>query len=349
MIAPLIPQNEFQRQQRLDIYEILDTPNEIDYDSITKIAARILNVPMCLISLVDTERQWFKSKIGLDALETGRDISFCGHAINYEDVFVVNDAIEDERFFDNPLVTDGPRIRFYAGAPLTTKDGFNIGTFCAIDDKPREISEDDKDLLKVFSKNVIALMDLNAQNKELKETLKEVKEKNETLAKELIEKENAIKKEPELNKIAKPNISTLKTDEINFYNAVNFVKSAVSNELIEKKNKIIIMNLIDNNTLIKEQKFEFALKYLFLALNDFFSNEVFTLRINQENGLNVLMVKNSYPSSWKLFQQNKSEIEVKNEISSNPNMTKALDMMKGTKITLENDSSGNNFSITIKI
>ncbi|MBU2863388.1 sensor domain-containing diguanylate cyclase [Reinekea forsetii] len=148
MIAPNYPENEAERLHALKTLEILDTTHEERFDRITRMAKRMFGVSISLVSLVDENRQWFKSKQGLDATETPRDISFCGHAINGDEIFIIPNAIEDERFHDNPLVTENPNIRFYAGYPLKLRLGINIGTLCIIDDKPREMDEEDKQLLR---------------------------------------------------------------------------------------------------------------------------------------------------------------------------------------------------------
>ncbi|MGB3312762.1 MAG: GAF domain-containing protein [Nodosilinea sp.] len=147
MQTPSYPVNEETRLNTLRSLHILDTKPEERFDRITRIAQRLFGVPITLVSLIDAERQWFKSSQGLDAAETPRDISFCGHAILGDSPFVVTDALLDERFRDNPLVTDGPRIRFYAGAPLTTGNGSNLGTLCVIDRVPRVFTDEDQQLL----------------------------------------------------------------------------------------------------------------------------------------------------------------------------------------------------------
>ncbi|WP_372768677.1 sensor domain-containing diguanylate cyclase [Pseudoalteromonas sp.] len=148
MIKPELPENEAERLHALRTLEILDTSHEERFDRVTRMAKRMFGVEISLVSLVDEQRQWFKSKQGLDASETPREISFCGHAINQDGLFIIPNAIEDERFYDNPLVTDAPNIRFYAGYPLKLRQGINLGTLCLIDSKPKHLDEDDKQLLQ---------------------------------------------------------------------------------------------------------------------------------------------------------------------------------------------------------
>ena len=147
MIKPEFPANEAERLHALRTLEILDTSHEERFDRVTRMAKRMFGVEISLVSLIDEDRQWFKSKQGLDVSETPRDISFCGHAINQDGLFIIPNAIEDVRFCDNPLVTDAPNIRFYAGCPLKLRQGLNIGTLCLIDSKPKYLNEEDKQLL----------------------------------------------------------------------------------------------------------------------------------------------------------------------------------------------------------
>ena len=144
MQAPAIPDNEAQRLRALRARAILDAPAEERFDRLTRLAQHMFGTQMALVSLVDAERQWFKSHQGLNACETGRDISFCGHAILADDIFEIADARLDPRFADNPLVSGPPHIRFYASAPLATADGYRIGTLCIIDDQPRQLSAEDR-------------------------------------------------------------------------------------------------------------------------------------------------------------------------------------------------------------
>ncbi|OAB55538.1 histidine kinase [Phormidium willei BDU 130791] len=172
MPAAPYPDNEAQRQQALEQYNLLDTLPEQAFDDITTLAAHVCNTPIALVSLVDRHRQWFKSKVGIDAEETPRDQAFCAHAIlDPSQVLVVPNAEVDPRFADNPLVTGGPQIRFYAGAPLQTPDGQAIGTLCAIDNQPRELTDDQVQGLQALSRQVVAQMELRRNVAQLSQTL----------------------------------------------------------------------------------------------------------------------------------------------------------------------------------
>jgi len=164
MQAPQIPENEIARLQSLCALNILDTPAEPGFDRITRIAQALFNVPIALVSLVDEHRQWFKSRQGLEATETPRDVSFCGHAILQGGVFVINDAKADPRFSDNPLVTGPPFVRFYAGAPLVLADSSRIGTLCIIDHEARELSAAHRELLIELAFVVSEEMDRRTQS-----------------------------------------------------------------------------------------------------------------------------------------------------------------------------------------
>ena len=166
------PDNLNDEKSRIEVlksYEILDSPSDDDYNSITFLASEIFNAPISLISLVDEERQWFKSKIGLDISETERDISFCTHAIHTSDeVYVIEDARKNPMFQNNPLVTGKPDIVFYAGAPLVDSDGYVIGTLCIIDTKERSFSTQEAQKLKILANQVMKLLDLRKKNNHLK-------------------------------------------------------------------------------------------------------------------------------------------------------------------------------------
>ncbi|MDP5104979.1 MAG: ATP-binding protein [Polaribacter sp.] len=174
-----IPQNEEERLKVLEEYSILDTLPEAEYDAITKIASGICNTQIALVSIIDQNRQWFKSARGLNVTETPRDVSFCAHSILHpNELFIINDATKDERFFDNPLTTNEPNVIFYAGAPLNSSEGFPLGTLCVIDDQPKVLTENQKESLLLLSKQVVVLLELRKKNKELEASNKKVKELN---------------------------------------------------------------------------------------------------------------------------------------------------------------------------
>lgn len=160
MTAPAIPRREPERLAALARYEILDTTPEDAFDELARLASVICGTPIALVSLVDASRQWFKARVGLDATETPRDISFCGHAIHESDLFIVPDALGDARFATNPLVTGEPNIRFYAGAQLTTPGGENLGTLCVIDRRPRRLNEEQRAALRTLARQVIVQLEL---------------------------------------------------------------------------------------------------------------------------------------------------------------------------------------------
>jgi len=155
--------HEERRLESLRMLNILDTLPEKDFDDIILIASQICETPIALISLVDNERQWFKAKIGLNDNETPRDIAFCSHAILQDDLFIVPDATKDERFSENPFVTKDPNVRFYAGAPLISPNGFPIGTVCVIDSKPRTLTSEQRNALSALSNQVSRLLQLKSE------------------------------------------------------------------------------------------------------------------------------------------------------------------------------------------
>jgi GAF domain-containing protein len=165
------PINEEGRIAALEKYAILDTDPEQPFDDLTLLASFVCKTSIALISLVDEDRQWFKSRVGMDASETSRDIAFCSTAILQSDVFVVPDALLDERFRDNPLVASDPHIRFYAGAPLINEDGYALGTLCVVDRTPRELAPEQREALKALSRLVLAQLEFRRNLILLKEAL----------------------------------------------------------------------------------------------------------------------------------------------------------------------------------
>jgi signal transduction histidine kinase len=167
MISAPIPRDETARLKELHQSGLLDSPQEAEFDEIVQFASSLCDMPISLISLVDSNRQWFKARVGLDETETSRDISFCAHAIMQEDLFEVPDTWEDIRFSDNPLVIAAPEIRFYAGMPLVTSNGSRLGTLCVIDREPGRLDEKQRFGLKVLANNVIKIAELRVKNKQL--------------------------------------------------------------------------------------------------------------------------------------------------------------------------------------
>ena len=160
MISAPLSDNEEERLRRLKELDILDTLEEQAYDDLTHLAAQICDTPIALVSLIDHDRQWFKSHYGLDARETPRELAFCAHAILNDDVFIVEDSSKDERFHDNPLAMDAPHVKFYAGAPLILDGNIHLGTLCVIDNKARQLSEEQKLSLQALARQVVSQLQL---------------------------------------------------------------------------------------------------------------------------------------------------------------------------------------------
>jgi GAF domain-containing protein len=159
-MKPPIPLNEHARLDLLRQYGILDTPAEPAFDEITARAAEVCQSPISLLTFVDRDRVWFKSAIGLPLRELPRDTSFCAHAICQDDLYITPDMLADDRFSHNPLVTQKPHLRFYAGMPLLSPEGLAIGTLCVIDRKPRELTPQQKDSLRELAKGVVLLLEI---------------------------------------------------------------------------------------------------------------------------------------------------------------------------------------------
>lgn len=183
MIVPKLPENESERQKAVNKYKNLHSLSNESYDNITSLVASICNMPISLISIIDEDKNYFKSTFGLETEENLRSLSFCGHAINdSEEITIVNDSRIDERFCNNPFVLNGSAI-FYAGVPLTTKDGYKIGTLCVFDDKPRQLDDNQKNALKILAEQVMILFEKEYQNTILNVLQEQLKTTNENLEK----------------------------------------------------------------------------------------------------------------------------------------------------------------------
>jgi diguanylate cyclase (GGDEF)-like protein/PAS domain S-box-containing protein len=197
MIKAPLPANEAQRLKVLHSLDLLDTEAELEFDELTTLAAEICNVPIALVSLVDENRQWFKSKVGLELAETSREVAFCAHSIlKPDEIMEIPDARLDQRFVDNPLVTEDPKIRFYAGAPLTTSNGHTLGTLCVLDYNPRTLSTAQKSALEMLRLLVIRQIELRHSYMSLKNSQGKLSAKNNRLESEV--EETAISLEQEV-------------------------------------------------------------------------------------------------------------------------------------------------------
>ncbi|MGB3292477.1 MAG: GAF domain-containing protein [Phormidesmis sp.] len=175
------PDNEDERVQKLLRYRVLDTGAEIIYDDLTALAAYICGTQTAVISFIDVGRQWFKAKVGLAAAEHSRELSFCAHAILRSDIMIVPDAREDERFACNPLVTGEPYIRFYAGAPLISPDGYAVGTLCVLDQAPKQLTERQIGLLEAITRQIVSQLEMRL----LLQKIQQEKAEKETMSAEL--------------------------------------------------------------------------------------------------------------------------------------------------------------------
>lgn len=171
MQAAPIPENEAARLETLRQYEILDTESEEVFDDLTKLAAYICGTPSAFITLIDANRQWFKARVGLEVQETPRDVSFCAHAITRPGHLIIEDATQDPRFADNPFVLNDPFIRFYAGVPLLSPEGFAIGTLCVMDKTPRRLDDKQIEALDMLANQVISQLELRREIRFVKRAL----------------------------------------------------------------------------------------------------------------------------------------------------------------------------------
>lgn len=181
MMHSPVAANEQERLAELLRYEVLYTQYEEDFDQIVHLASSICKTPISTITLLDIHKQWFKAKIGIDNTDGNRDTSFCGHAIYQPDIMEVEDALSDERFFDNPLVLGDPKIRFYAGYPLVSPSGYALGTLCVIDNVPRSLSEEQRHTLRILGNQVVKLFELRLKNREVEKRNQLIEEQKKKL------------------------------------------------------------------------------------------------------------------------------------------------------------------------
>ena len=278
-----LPLNEAERIKTLQNYQILDTPAEKDFDDIVYLASKICETPIALISLIDTNRQWFKANIGLDVCETHRDYAFCAHAIFKDELLVVPDATMDERFKNNPLVIEEPKIRFYAGAPLITPTGHRIGTLCVIDRQPRQLNEFQLNTLEILAKQVVKELELRLQNKLLTKKMELIQQQKAAIQEILEERNGLIEQLTESNMVRDRVLSIMAHDLRSPLNTVQLLLSflgsnnSTAGKLEEQQHNIRELSqavnsttqLLDNllewsmNRIKGKQKFEFVeLKYL---------------------------------------------------------------------------------------
>jgi two-component sensor histidine kinase len=192
--GPPLPVNEPQRLAALKRYDLLDTPPEQAFDRITRLAACVLGMPISLVTLLDETRQWFKARYGLDSRWTSREIAFCSYTILDTDTLVVPDAVADDRFATNPLVTEDPHIRFYAGAPLITPDGYTLGTLCVIDRRPHpEFSDEQRRLLEDLADLVMMEIEARSATLALRQEIRKHQETEQRLHRTLAEKETLLR------------------------------------------------------------------------------------------------------------------------------------------------------------
>ncbi|PSR56837.1 hypothetical protein AHMF7605_26730 [Adhaeribacter arboris] len=177
----LLEIEENLRVQELNKYNILDTPEEEKFDHLVTLASFICGTPISLISLITHNRQWFKAKMGIKETETPRELSFCQYVIQSDDILEIPDTLGDIRFYSNPYVTGNPKIRFYAGAPLVTSNGYRLGTLCVIDTEPRELSEAQKMALATLSEQVVAHLELRRKQQEVEQEKQQLKVVNQKL------------------------------------------------------------------------------------------------------------------------------------------------------------------------
>ncbi len=269
MKKPDKTKNEEERLKALYDYKILDSIPEKQYDDLTNIASSICNTPISLISLVDQNRQWFKSNHGISDTETSREVSFCAHAIHKpEEIMIIPDARKDERFADNPLVIGSSQFIFYAGAPLVTPEGHALGTLCIIDHKPKKITQEQVDALKGLARQIVSLFELQKKNLQLKELTEELTKTNDLLSRFAYAASHDLKAPLKsirqlsllLDKVLQPNTSEDVTEMLRLL----ISKTETMENLVSG-----ILNYSKSSNLLSEQKEEFTLPDLLHEITDF--------------------------------------------------------------------------------
>ncbi len=342
MIKPENHKNENERLKIVDSYSILDTISESDYDNLTAIASEICNTPISLVSLLDKNRQWFKSHHGLSVSETPKDYAFCAHAINLnDDILIVQDARKDIRFHDNPLVTGEPHVIFYAGVVLKTIDNLPLGTLCVIDNKPNLLSQTQIKSLKALSNQVMNLLELRKNKIQLEKANEELEENNRELERFAFIAAHDLKSP--LN-----NISSLANMLSNNYGTkidsegqqiIGFIKSSA-----EKLNNLIrgLLDYSKSAKLIREEKTEVNLETLKDDMTGLYSFENkchITLKTNLTNiyinrtAIEQILI-NLIANSNKYCDKEISEIEI--EVKENQTQYEIAVKDNGRGIIKEN-------------
>jgi signal transduction histidine kinase len=364
MISANIPQNEKKRLQDLHESRLLDSPQEEEFNEIVKFASSLCNMPISLISLVDSNRQWFKARVGLNVSETSRDISFCSHAILQDHIFEIPDTLDDVRFNDNPLVINDPSIRFYAGVPLVTSSGSRLGTLCVIDKVPGQLNEKQRLGLTVLASNVIKITELRIKNKELHYLADTQKRIISILAHDVRNPLASIKNIIELKQSDVLDINeaaemmgmvagqlnstidmvenivnwgqlhlqfgTLKFNDFDLHDLVDRVFGSESLNSMIKNNKLV--NLTQEGTFIYSDQniLEFILRNLVGNANKFTKNGSISVSSQQTGGKTILCIADTGVG----MTDEQAEALLKNNIDAAVRSTPGTDMEKGNGLGL---------------
>ena len=282
-------EREAERLEELESYSILDTISEEDFDNLTAIASEICNTPIALISLLDSKRQWFKSHHGLPVSETPKEFAFCAHAINDQDnVFIVQDSRVDERFHDNPLVTGDPNVIFYAGVPLVGTQGLPLGTLCVIDNKPRLLSKRQVKSLEALSKQVMNLLELRKNKRQLEQSLIRLDEKNGELEKFAYIAAHDIKSP--LNNISSLTGLLLKSQASNLDDDGKMMLDLIGTSSARLKRLVDgLLEYSKNENIIKESKTEIILEELIRDISGLFTHD-YSCTISLDSELTTILM-----------------------------------------------------------